>query len=123
MKEYKLDYYMKHRSTIDTWKSRWELVSSAATYGKLVSDNYNSSRISVSYLSDPANLQDLRNRNGLIHTNFLYNNSIRYSDNLRSIQFYQSGKIIMKFRIGSYNFSSVDAVDNNWWFYVLRDLK
>ena len=64
-------------------------------------------------------LQEVQSSNGLIHANIPYND-IRHADILRSIKHYHSGKIIMKFRIGSFKLSSVN---DKWWFYFLRGLK
>lgn len=64
-------------------------------------------------------IRAIKNDGGLIHTNMTYS-SIRHADNLRSIKYFRSGKVLMKFRIGSYRLSSVD---NNWWFYVLTGIR
>lgn len=88
-------------------------------YGKLVSDNFRSSRFSSSQLSAPGFAQDVLSRNGLIHVNMPYG-GIHHADILRSIRYYHSGKIVMKFRIGYFKLSSVN---DEWWFYFLRGLK
>ena len=88
-------------------------------YGKLVSDNFRSPRFSSSQLSAPGFAQDVLSRNGLIHVNMPYG-GIHHADILRSIRYYHSGKIVMKFRIGYFKLSSVN---DEWWFYFLRGLK
>jgi len=88
-------------------------------YGKLVSDNFRSSRFSSSELSVPGFAQDVLSRNGLIHVNMPYG-GIHHADILRSIRYYHSGKIVMKFRIGYFKLSSAN---DEWWFYFLRGLK
>jgi len=54
---------------------------------------------------------------------YVLNNPLLYSDfhadNLRSIKYYHSGKVVMKFRIGSYKLSSVN---NRWTFYSLQGI-
>lgn len=88
-------------------------------YGKLVSDNFRSSRFSSSELSVPGFAQDVLSRNGLIHVNMPYG-GMHHADILRSIRYYHSGKIVMKFRIGYFKLSSAN---DEWWFYFLRGLK
>ena len=63
--------------------------------------------------------QQIQSGGGLVHTNMPHS-GIRHADNLRSIKYYHSGKVVMNFRIGSYKLSSVDS---NWWFYVLRGVR
>lgn len=88
-------------------------------YGKLVSDNFRSSRFSSSELSVPGFAQDVLSRNGLIHVNMPYG-GMHHADILRSIRYYHSGKIVMKFRIGYFKLSSAN---DEWWFFFLRGLK
>lgn len=64
--------------------------------------------------------QDIQSSNGLIHVNMPYNNGIHHADILRSIKYYHSGKIMMRFRIGSFSLSSVN---NDWWFFQLNGVK
>lgn len=91
-------------------------------YNSLVSDNFNSSKMEnpLEILSNPTRVRQIQSSNGLIHINMKYTSSINHADILRSIKYYYSGKIIMKFRIGNYKLSSVDS---NWWFYILNGLK
>jgi hypothetical protein len=85
-----------------------------------------SKQFSASVLENPLEhlksieaVREIQNSGGLIHTN-MPDNSIRHADNLRSIQYYHSGKVVMNFRIGSYKLSSVN---NNWWFYLLKGVR
>ena len=55
----------------------------------------------------------------LIHTNMPYF-GIKHADNLRSIKYYYSGKVVMKYRIGSYILSNINE---KWWVYLLKGLK
>ena len=62
-----------------------------------------------------------RNSGELIHVSMPHgNNGMRHADNLRSIRYYRSGKVVMNFRIGSYKLSSVD---NKWRFYLIKGIK
>lgn len=73
----------------------------------------------ISVLKDHQQVLDIKKTGGIVHTNMPHS-VIRHADNLRSIKFYHSGKVVMKFRIGSYRLSSVD---NRWWFYTLNGVR
>ena len=88
-------------------------------YNSLVSDNFKSSMLERTKLLEPGYVQNLQSSNKLIHVNMPYG-GIRHADILRSIKYYYSGKIIMKFRANSFTFPSADK---DWWLYLLEGLK
>ncbi|MDR1739352.1 MAG: FG-GAP-like repeat-containing protein [Bacteroidales bacterium] len=69
--------------------------------------------------SEKQTIRDIKSAGWLIHTNMPYRGG-RHADNLRSINYYHSGKVVLKYRIGSYRLPSVN---NDWWFYILTGLK
>jgi RHS repeat-associated core domain len=105
--------------TITNYQENVGVLSTREEYQALVSDNFRSSGLNGAALADPAMAQQIQNGGGLVHANMPHN-GMRHVDNLRSIKYYHSGKIVMKFRIGSYKLSSVD---NNWWFHVLKGVR
>lgn len=91
-------------------------------YGRVLSKQFTGAPMPdpVSVLADPQQVLSIKKSGNLIHTNMPHSGGMGHVDNLRSIKYYHSGKIVMNFRIGSYRLSSVNG---NWWFYTLNGLK
>lgn len=85
----------------------------------MLSDQFKRTPFDPSALADPQMARELQNRGYLLNTNMPHS-GIRHADNLRSISYCHSGKVVMRYRIGSYKLSSVN---DSWWFYLLRGLK
>lgn len=93
--------------------------NSADGYGRVVARHFTGNEIDHNLLSAPQNAIDLRDAGRIVHTNMPHS-AIRHADNLRSIKYYHSGKIVLQYRIGSFRLNSVN---NNWWFYVLNGIR
>ena len=91
-------------------------------YGRVLSKQFTGAPMPdpVSVLADPQQVLSIKKSGNLIHTNMPHSGGMGHVDNLRSIKYYHSGKIVTNFRIGSYRLSSVNG---NWWFYTLNGLK
>jgi hypothetical protein len=89
------------------------------TYQQFVSEQFSTQALGAAALADPAMANQIQNGGDLIHTNMPHNGQ-RHADNLRTIKYYHSGKVVMNFRIGSYRLSSVN---DNWWFYILKGVR
>ena len=91
-------------------------------YGRVLSKQFTGAPMPdpVSVLADPQQVLSIKKSGNLIHTNMPHSGGMGHVDNLRSIKYYHSGKVVMNFRIGSYRLSSVNG---NWWFYTLNGLK
>jgi len=80
----------------------------------------------LNYLEKPDMALELKNNKFLVSvhrpTNS-YSGGLQewHADNLRSIKYYHSGKIIITFRTGSYKLSS--DIGANWIFYLLKGVK
>ena len=94
-------------------------LTNKAGYQKMLSEKFKYVPFDPTYLADPQNAQEMLSRGYLLNTNMPYG-GIRHADNLRAISYYHSGKITFKYRIGSFRLRSID---DNWWFYLLRELR
>ena len=111
------DDYLTRTGYIDDVGVR--LVNDPNRYRDFVSEHFNTIPLGADGLTDERIVRDIKNAGGLIHTNMPHR-GIRHADNLRSISYFHSGKVVMKFRIGSFRFSSGNY---NWWFYILTGVK
>lgn len=94
-------------------------LTNKAGYQKMLSEKFKYVPFDPAYLADPQNAQEMLSRGYLLNTNMPYG-VIRHADNLRRISYYHSGRIVFKFRIGNFRLRSID---NNWWFYLLKELR
>ncbi|MDO9154105.1 MAG: RHS repeat-associated core domain-containing protein, partial [Paludibacter sp.] len=89
-------------------------------YEKLLSNHFNrTAKIDYNILKDPKLVSQIKNNGYVVNTNMPYS-GIRHLDNLRTIKYYHSGKIVLSFRIGTY---SLKTINDNWLFYILKSLK
>ena len=88
-------------------------------YESLLSDHFSRSVFNPSLLNDPQNVRQFIDRGYLINVNMELK-GVRHADNIRSINYYRSGKIEMKLRVGTYR---VNTNDHNNWFYLLRSIR
>ena len=112
--------YEEYKSITNYQEGLGVEINNRGEYGKLVSDNFRSSIFQKSEFFDPRFVQNVQSRNELILINMLYKNGYGHTDILRSIKYYYSGKIILKFSRESFKLS---GVNESWWFYLLRGLK
>ena len=82
-------------------------------------DNFRSSQFSKAGISDLILMRQVKSHGAMIHVRMSHS-GIMHADNLRSIKYYHSGKVIMKFRVGNYKLSSVDE---KWSFFLIRGVK
>jgi hypothetical protein len=105
--------------TITNYQDNVGTVTNRTGYEKMLSSQFIFSKFDPVALANPQMAQDILDRGYLLSTNMPLG-IIRHGDNLRSISYYYSGKVVMGFRIGSYKLSTVN---DKWWFYLLRGLK
>jgi hypothetical protein len=109
------DYFCGNTSyneykTITNYKEDVGVITSKTRYNRLVRKNFTGSIYGddPSVLNNPQVADDILNKRELIHINMPYGRGgMRHADNLRSISYYHSGKVVMNFRIGSYRLSSI----------------
>lgn len=88
-------------------------------YKNLLDATCNAEKIELNNLGSATYVQSLKADNYLINIDMPYNN-IRHSDILRQIKFYHSGKVVMKFRIGSFRLKNFN---NDYHFYKIKGMK
>ena len=89
-------------------------------YEKKLSQYVNGYPISVDDITNLNIVKQYKNQGGVISVNMPHKMTPRHADNIRSIKFYKSGKVIVRLRIGSYN---ANTINDNWHFYLLHSIK
>ncbi len=94
-------------------------LTTKAGYQKMLSEQFNYNPIDPAALVNPQNAKEVLSKGYLINTNMPHS-GVRHADNLRRISYYHSGKVVLKYRIGSFKLRSIN---DTWWFYLLRELR
>jgi RHS repeat-associated protein len=95
------------------------VVGRRSDYERMLGRNFTGADYDAHNLADPQVARNIQNNGQIVHTNMPHS-GIRHADNLRSISYYHSGKVVMRYRIGSYKLSSVN---DNWWVYLFNGIR